>query len=50
MNPEARPAREYEQGGVRLTVFENGEILSVVLVSRAKIYSKRLGSVVRTFE
>ena len=33
VNPEARPAREHEQGGVRLTIFENGEILSVVLVS-----------------
>jgi hypothetical protein len=33
MNPEARPAREHEQGGVRLTIFESGQILSVVLVS-----------------
>jgi len=33
MNPEARPAREHEQGGVRLSIFESGQILSVVLVS-----------------
>lgn len=26
MNPEARSAREHEQGGVRLTIFENGHL------------------------
>ncbi len=33
MNPDAKPLREHEEGGVRLRFYESGEILSAVLVA-----------------